>query len=202
MIVEDEFLIASDIKMSLEEMGFAVTSIVAFGEEAKEKAEEERPDVVLMDIHLRGEMDGIEAADQIYSELRIPVIFLTAYSDENLIKRARTVGSFGYLLKPFDDRELPAMIEMAVYRAEMEAEREQLIAELKQALAEIETLRGIIPICSVCKKIRNDTGYWQQVDAYVQEHTLAKFSHGYCPDCGELALLKLEEMRSRKKKLS
>lgn len=199
MIVEDEFLIANDIKVSLEEMGFTVTDIVAFGEKAVEKAQHGEPNAVLMDIHLRGEMDGIEAAENIYKQLKIPVIFLTAYSDQNLVERARTVGSFGYLIKPFDERELRAMIEVAIYRSEMEAEREQLITRLEKALAEIETLRGIIPICSVCKKIRNDTGYWEQVDAYITEHTQAKFTHGYCPDCAEKTIRELEKMQLEKK---
>jgi PAS domain S-box-containing protein len=78
-----------------------------------------------------------------------------------------------------------AILRDLTARRAVEAERERLIVELQQALAEVRTLRGIIPICSSCKKIRDDSGYWHAVDAYVHAHTEAQFSHGICPDCCE-----------------
>lgn len=85
-----------------------------------------------MDIHLRDETDGIEAAEQIYSRFAIPVIFLSAYSDQSLLKRAKYVGAFGYLIKPFEERELFATLEMALYKAKAEKERKQIEARLQQ----------------------------------------------------------------------
>ncbi len=95
MIVEDKAMVAEDCRDCLESLGYYVTSIMASGEESVEKAEAERPDVVLMDIHLRDEMDGIEAAEQINSRFGIPVVFLSAYRDSGLLDRAKRVGSFG-----------------------------------------------------------------------------------------------------------
>ncbi len=121
MVVEDEYVIASDIKHTLEEMGYEVCSTVSSGEEAVARASRERPDLVLMDIVLRDKMDGIEAAKQIGSRFNIPVVFLTSYADEDVLPRARAASPFGYLVKPFDDRELNATIQMALDRAALEA---------------------------------------------------------------------------------
>lgn len=125
IIVEDEVLIAEDISSSLEALGYKVSSILTSGEDAIVRVAEEKPDAVLMDIHLRDTMDGIEAAETIYQQHKIPVIFLTAYSDDTLLDRAKKTGSFGYLLKPFEDRELKVMIEMALYKSQRDREREQ-----------------------------------------------------------------------------
>ena len=123
MIVEDEHLIALDIKKSLEDMGYGITSISARASEALKHLEEEKmPDLVLMDINLRGKIDGIEAASDIHDRYGIPVIFLTAFADSNLVERACKVGSYGYMIKPIDNRQLCAMIEVALsrYRADMD----------------------------------------------------------------------------------
>ena len=128
----------------------------------------------------------------IHSRLNIPVIFLTAYSDQDMLNRAKCSEPFGYLLKPFHPRELYASIEMALYKAKMDQEREalhrenlRLIEELQAALAEVKTLQGFIPICSSCKKIRDDSGFWQQIENYIQERSDARFSHSICPDCAK-----------------
>ncbi len=139
MIVEDNTTVAEDCCDSLEELGYNVTSILASGEECVERAKTEKPDAVLMDIHLRDKMDGIEAAEKIHSSCGIPVVFLSAYSDDELLKRARQVGSFGYLVKPFDERELHATVEMAIYKAKLDAERNDLQEHMQQ-LQKLESL--------------------------------------------------------------
>lgn len=133
MIVEDNATVAEDCRDCLEGLAYSVTSIVASGEESIARAEVERPDAVLMDIQLRDEMDGIEAAEQIHARFEIPVVFLSANSDRNLLERAKRVGSFGYLLKPFEERELHATLEMALYRAKTEKEHKQMEVRLRQA---------------------------------------------------------------------
>lgn len=138
MIVEDNATIAEDCRDCLESLGYGVTSIVAFGEEAIEKAKMERPDAVLMDIHLRGEMDGIKAAEQIHTQYQIPVLFLSAYSNRELIDRAKRVGSFGYLVKPFEERELYTMLEMTLYKAGVDKERSQM-----EALGQVGEIEAI-----------------------------------------------------------
>lgn len=120
LVVEDEGIVAEDIQMSLEDFGYDVTGVVTTGEEAVQKAQESRPDLVLMDVVLQGEMDGIEAAGLIQSSLKIPVIYLTAFADDEMLKRAKITEPFGYLIKPFRDRDLRSSIEMALYRHKLD----------------------------------------------------------------------------------
>jgi len=316
LVVEDESIVALHIKSILESAGYTVSALASSGEEAIQRAADTHPDLVLMDIKLRGPMDGIQAAEQIRTRLNIPVIYLTAFADEATLQRAKITEPFGYLLKPFEEPELQISIEMALYKHQMERRlqeserwlattlrsigdaviatdaagrikfmnlvaealtgwpqsealgedlnrvfrivsvvseqqdasvrdpvskairegvtvhlahhllitrnggevpigdnaapirdevgniigavlvfrdiservqaekaREELIAELQEALAQVKTLSGLLPICVSCKKIRNDQGYWQQVEDYIREHSEAEFSHGLCPDC-------------------
>ncbi len=120
LIVEDERIVATDIKMSLQKFEYAVCGIAHSGEEAVKKAEENHVDLVLMDIALEGEMDGIEAASIIRSRFNIPVVYLTAHSDEKTLERAKITEPFGYILKPFMDKDLHATIDMAFYKFRME----------------------------------------------------------------------------------
>ncbi len=110
LIVEDESIIAWDVKNRLNNLGYGVPSIIASGEEAIKKSEEIHPDLVLIDIKVKGKIDGIEAANQISDRLNIPVIYITAYSDEDTLKRATLKKPFGYISKPFDDVELDTLI--------------------------------------------------------------------------------------------
>lgn len=120
LIVEDEGIIAEDIQMSLQDLGYEVSGIVTRGKEAIRTAAEQRPDLVLMDVVLQGEMDGIVAANEIHTLLKIPIIYLTAYSDDKMLERAKNTEPFGYLIKPFRDRELRSTIEMALYKNELD----------------------------------------------------------------------------------
>ncbi len=114
LIVEDETIVAEDIRGSLQNLGYDISAVVSSGEEAVKKVEDSDPDLVLMDIVLKGEMDGIEAAELIKSRFTIPVIYLTAYADENLLQRARVTKPWEYILKPFEDEELHTVIEAAL----------------------------------------------------------------------------------------
>ena len=190
MIVEDEFVVADGLRVDLEEMGYEVSAMVSSGEEAIQQAEQDRPDAVLMDIVLRGEIDGIDAADKIRTGLEIPVIFLTAHSDRNTLERAKVTEPFGYLLKPYHVKEVHSTIEITLYKARMEKrlrqvgeERERLVGQLQEALAQIKGLSGLLPICSSCKRIRDDQGYWNQIEAFIRDHSDADFSHSICPEC-------------------
>ena len=182
-IVEDEGIVAADLEDRLKRMGYVVAGKAASGEKAVEQVATTKPDLVLMDIILKGEMDGVEAAELIQKQQEIPVVFLTAHADDPTLKRARLAGPFGYVLKPFDERELRGAIEIAFYRAHVESELRHANHELEKALAEIKTLHGLLPICAWCKKIRDDEGYWQKLETYLTRHTDAKFTHGICPDC-------------------
>ncbi|MHB8985599.1 MAG: PAS domain S-box protein [Eubacteriales bacterium] len=119
MVVEDSSIVALDVKKCLTKLGYVVSDTVDSGEEAIKKAGELKPDLILMDIRLKGEIDGIEAADQIYHLFDIPVIYMTAYSDKEILERARITEPFGYIIKPFEVRELQMAIEIALYRYKM-----------------------------------------------------------------------------------
>lgn len=125
LIVEDERLVAEDIKGTLEGLGYNVTGITDRGDKAIEKVREKEPDLVLMDIVLKGDRDGVETADKIKSEFDIPVIYLTAYADDEKLKRARVTEPYGYIIKPFRERELHSNIEMAFYKHKMEEKLKQ-----------------------------------------------------------------------------
>lgn len=120
LVVEDESIVAEDIRRSLQKLGYDVPSVVASGEEAVKKVEEISPDLVLMDIMLSGEMDGIEAADKIRYNFNVPVVYLTAYSDGKILERAKLTEPFGYIIKPFKERELQINVEIALYKHKME----------------------------------------------------------------------------------
>lgn len=120
MVVEDEIIIARDIQLSLENMGYEVTDVVSTGRRAVESAKRDNPDLVLMDIELQGNMDGTEAAKRINAILDIPVIYITAYADSAVLERAKATGPFGYMIKPFEEQQLHTTIEMALYKFKME----------------------------------------------------------------------------------
>ena len=119
LVVEDERVVAEDIKMRLEKLGYAVTGMAHSGEEAIKKAGEKHPDLVLMDIVLEGEMSGIEAASVIGSRFDVPFVYLTAYADDKTLEQAKVTEPFGYILKPFEDRELHTTVEMAIHKSRM-----------------------------------------------------------------------------------
>ncbi|MBI4287516.1 MAG: PAS domain S-box protein [Chloroflexi bacterium] len=120
LIVEDEGIEALDIQRRLISLGYATPDIVLSGEDAVKKAGETRPDVVLMDIMLHGKIDGVMAAEQIHGLYDVPVIYLTAYADEDTLRRARITEPYGYIVKPFRDREVHITIDMALYKHTME----------------------------------------------------------------------------------
>jgi PAS domain S-box-containing protein len=120
LVVEDEGIIAEDIRVSLRDLGYDVFAVVTTGEEAVRTAEESRPDLVLMDVVLQSEMDGIEAANRIRSRLEVPIIYLTAYADDKMLERAKITEPFGYLIKPFRDRELHSTIELALFKHQLD----------------------------------------------------------------------------------
>ncbi len=115
MIVEDEVLFAKDLQDLLESWGYTVPALVSTGEEAIEKAGELKPDLVLMDIVLKGGMDGIEASDTIRTRFKIPVVYLTAYADDETVQRAKITEPYGYVLKPLEERDLHVTLEIALY---------------------------------------------------------------------------------------
>jgi CheY-like chemotaxis protein len=139
LVVEDENIVAKDVVNRLKSLGYTVTGTVASGEEAIRMANQNPPDLVMMDIMLKGNMDGIEAARCILDTLDIPVVYLTAYADEKTLHRAKVTEAFGYLLKPFEERELHITIEMALFKHQMEQklrESEQWLSAILQSITD------------------------------------------------------------------
>ena len=120
MLVEDEVIVALDVRQRLEALGYIVVAHASSGEEAIMFASEIDLDLILMDVRLRGKMDGIDAAAKIREHHDIPIIYLTAFADENTLSRAKLTEAYGYLIKPFEDRELRSSIEMALYKYQIE----------------------------------------------------------------------------------
>jgi PAS domain S-box-containing protein len=316
LVVEDEIIVAEDLRQGLQRLGYEVTGCASNGDDALAQIANAPPDLVLMDVQLNGQKDGIQTSRELRTIIDLPVVYLTAHSDVHTLSRAAETEPFGFLLKPFQERELFTTIEVALYkhradrqlresedryrrltqaltdytytvivensvpgetihspacvavtgysqeefrndpnlwismvesadrpavirqarevlagknpqplehriirkdgvrrwvcntpvarvdakgmvisydgliqdisiRKQAEEERERLVRELQEALASVKTLRGMLPICSSCKKIRDDAGYWTQVESYIMLHTDAHFSHGLCPECAK-----------------
>jgi len=135
-IVEDELIVAEDIKQTLKSLGYTVAGHAKSGELAIDKIKETKPDLVLMDIHLAGTMDGIETAGRIRSLFDIPVIYLTAHADTVLLERAKITEPYGYVLKPYDERELHSVIEMALYKHALDLKLKKNNEELELRVRE------------------------------------------------------------------
>ena len=139
LIVEDESLVARDIENMAVSQGYEVCGIASSGDQAIDMAAEFQPDLILMDITIKGSLDGTSVADKIWDSYRIPIVYVTASADEHTLKRAKITEAFGYILKPFDERELKIAIEMAYYKARMGAklrEREEWLSALLKSIAD------------------------------------------------------------------
>jgi two-component system cell cycle sensor histidine kinase/response regulator CckA len=137
LIVEDERIVAEDIQKSVDNLGYDIAGLAASGAEAVKLAQRTSPDLVLMDIVLKEGMNGIQTAEIIYNRYHIPVVYLTAYADEETLDRAKRTEPYGYILKPFDDRELQTTIEMAIYKHRMERKVKESEAWLSTTLKSI-----------------------------------------------------------------
>jgi len=162
------------------------------GSEGLTMFRERKPDLVMTDIRMPV-MDGLKMARAIREESKGALIIVTtAHSDTPYMLDAIDIGVDQYVIKPVNVDKLAVAVEKCAEIVEYRrahkrylAERETLIGELQDALAKVKQLSGFLPICASCKKIRDDKGYWQQIEAYVRDHSEAEFSHGICPDCAQ-----------------
>ena len=184
LIAEDDYLVCEAIKHDLKDLGYEMVGEASDGAEAVEMACTLNPDVVLMDIQMP-ELDGLEATRQIQSRCPMPVVVLTAHESQELVEKASEVGVSAYLIKPPQQTEIERAIVIALARHEDLMKLRLLNKELEKALSEIKTLRGILPICASCKNVRDDKGYWNQIESYIRDHSEAEFSHSLCPECAK-----------------
>ncbi len=168
LVVEDEIIVAEDIQRRLRKMGYAVPAVVSSGKDAINKARENKPDLVLMDIVIHGDMDGIEAAGQIHSCFDIPVVYLTAYADEKTLERAKITEPFGYIIKPFKERELQIAIGIALYKHRMEKrlkEGERWLAAIIKSIGDAVIATDAMGFIKLMNPIAEALTGWKQEEA-------------------------------------
>jgi DNA-binding response OmpR family regulator len=178
-------LIADDNIMNLQLLSNYLTRVnfkilvAEDGQEAYERAESGKPDLILLDIMMPPGMNGFETCRKLKendSTKDIPVIFITALSEIDDKVKGFEVGGVDYITKPFQYEEVLARVTTHLTLRWQQK-------KLEEALSKVKLLSGFIPICCSCKKIRQDDGFWEQVEVYIKEHSEAEFSHSICPDC-------------------
>jgi two-component system, LytTR family, response regulator LytT len=174
LIVEDESIVAKDIQHSLKKLGYTVVDICSNGEDALRSTEEMKPDLVLMDIMLKGDMSGIEAASQIREKYNIPIIYLTAYADESTLSKAKVSEPYGYIIKPFKEIDLHTSIEMAIYKHEKETDIKKE-RDFLYAIVENKESKDIIFVKSNSRQVKvktKDIYYVEALKDYVTINTV------------------------------
>jgi AmiR/NasT family two-component response regulator len=191
LIVDDDPMVIEMMVGRLDGTQYEVIGRAANGRQAVALVKELKPDVVLMDIEMP-EMNGIEASRLITETCPTPIVILTAYQHQKIVEEAGEAGAGAYLTKPPLLIEIERAITIAIARfKDMQQLRslnlalEESNSKLQTALDDVETLSGMLPICSSCKKIRDDKGYWNQLEIYIEKHSDVLFSHGICPDCAD-----------------
>jgi len=185
LVAEDQAVSRRILEASLRKWGYEVAS-VADGTHAWELLQgEEAPQLAILDWLMPG-MDGVEICRRLRQRpetQRLYVILLTARTNREDKIHGLKAGADDYITKPFDRDELRARVQVGTRVLALQGALAQRVRQLEDALARVKQLQGLLPICSYCKKIRNDRNYWQQVEGYISEHSEAQFSHGICPEC-------------------
>ena len=187
LIADDDDVSRLELEALLTRHGHEVTA-VSDGTQAWEVLQGEDPPRLAVLDWLMEEMDGVEVCRRVRErpELRnVYLILLTSRGDKEHILAGLQAGANDYVTKSFDRDELLARVRVGVQMVGLQAELAARVHELEDALARVNQLQGLLPICSYCKCIRDDTNHWHQVEQYVKSHSEAKFSHGICPGCWE-----------------
>ena len=187
LIAEDDLVSRRMLEATLSRWGYEVV-VTSDGEAAWHILRgKEAPRIAILDWMMPG-LDGIEVCRHVRSLPRPDapyLILLTAKGSKSDIVSGLQAGADDYIVKPFDREELRARVQAGVRILSLQASLAARVRELEEAMARVKTLQGLLPICSYCKRVRNDGDYWQQVESYVSDHSDARFSHGICPDCYE-----------------
>ncbi len=185
LVAEDQTISRHILEASLRKWGYEVKG-VEDGARAWEILQgEEAPQLAILDWLMPG-MDGIEICRQIRLRPQtqpVYIILLSARSGQEDKIHGLEAGADDYITKPFDRDELRARVQVGIRVLELQGALAHRVRQLEEALSRVKQLQGLLPICSYCKKIRNDRNYWQQVEGYISEHSEAQFSHGICPEC-------------------
>ena len=174
-ILEDENIVAKDIEQSLEKLGYEVVGMASSGEKVKEQLEDgTRPDIFLMDIMIKGDMNGIEVAEYVKENFNIPVIFLTAYADENTLNKAKITEPYGYILKPYKEIDLHTTIEMALYKHQKTAEMKKELDVYSTLASESQNGKNYIFVKNKSRLVKisvEDLFYVEALKDYVNFHS-------------------------------
>jgi DNA-binding response OmpR family regulator len=185
LVAEDQTISRHILEASLRKWGYEVKG-VEDGARAWEILQgEEAPQLAILDWLMPG-MDGIEICRQIRLRPQtqpVYIILLSARSGQEDKIHGLEAGADDYITKPFDRDELRARVQVGIRVLELQGALAHRVRQLEEALSRVKQLQGLLPICSYCKKIRNDRNYWQQVEGYISERSEAQFSHGICPEC-------------------
>jgi phosphoserine phosphatase RsbU/P len=185
LIAEDDATSRTILRAVLSKGGYDVVSRDDGLEALEAFKQPDAPDLAIVDL-IMPKLDGLELLREVRAmqTSRPPyIIILSTKGETTDVVAGLDAGADDYLVKPFDAAELRARVEVGRRMIEMRAVLADKVQELAQALEQVKTLRGIVPICANCKNVRDDQGYWNRVETYVREHTLAEFSHAVCPDC-------------------
>ncbi|MCP4348847.1 MAG: response regulator [Desulfobacterales bacterium] len=184
LVIDDNIQNLQVLSEMLRSRNYKVAT-VKDGFKALKFAKTKNPDIILLDI-IMPEMNGFEVCRQLKSKDNtkdIPIIFISALNETEDIVKGFRAGGADYITKPFQSEEVLARVEVHLNLRRLQKHLQEKNAQLKDALEKVKTLKGLIPICANCKKIRDDKGYWHQVEAYIRKHSEAKFSHGICSEC-------------------
>lgn len=185
LIAEDDPVSRRYLELTLQKWGYEVVVTTNGAEAWQILMSQDTPGVAILD-WMMPELDGLEICERVRASPRTAaayVILLTTRDGLRDTVRGLESGADDYLTKPFDVEELRARVGVAVRVAQLQRNLEDRVRQLEEALTKVRRLQGLLPICSYCKKIRDDRNYWQQVEGYISEHSEAQFSHGICPDC-------------------
>jgi len=203
LIAEDETVSRRLLEATLVRWGYEVV-VASDGVEAWEALQgDDAPSLAILD-WMMPSMDGLEVCRRIRnrpSSTPPYLILLTAKGRREDIVTGLEAGANDYVTKPFNREELRARVQVGVRMVELQQSLTDRVRALEEALARVKQLQGLLPICSYCKKIRDDQNYWQQVESYIAEHSQAQFSHSICPDCYEkLVKPELDQLRRQQRK--
>jgi len=187
LIAEDDLVSRKMLDATLARWGYEVV-ITCDGEAAWQALQQaDAPRIAILDWMMPG-LDGVDVCRRVRArESGDPayILLLTAKGNKADIVSGLEAGADDYIVKPFDREELRARLQAGIRIVTLQAALALRVRELEEAIGRVRTLQGLLPICSYCKRVRNDGDYWQQVESYVSDHSDARFSHGICPDCYE-----------------
>lgn len=198
LVAEDDAVTRKILEVTLKGLGWDVVT-ASDGNAAWEMLQtldgDSAPDLAVMDWMMPG-LEGIEICRRLRSTPGFEflyVILLTSRGDKEDLAAGLAAGANDYITKPFDPVELEARVRVGERMVKLQTSLAARVTELEAALAHVSQLQGLLPICSYCKKVRNETNYWEQVDSYLSSHTAVKITHGICPECLETMMKELDK---------